>query len=215
MKKELGIYLTFLKPVKSGAILDIMAILIFGIGVPGSGKSSILQKFAEENNYEFISIDELKIRKLGRVQDVSAEVSKEIWNEARAQMTECLSSNHNVVFDSTFTRREWRDHFFSVVRTIPNVEVEGLFFDIPLKHVLERNAKRGASGGKLTPESHIRESHEKLHEGISVEEDFDILIRVDENGIASTLKGPEDGTLLQYLGSEIKPEHNEVPKLLR
>jgi predicted kinase len=177
-----------------------VATLIFGIGAPGSGKSSILKNFAEENAYEFISIDELKIQKLGRVQDVSPSISKEIWDEARTRMKECLEMDHSVVFDSTFTRREWRDHFLSVVRTIPNVMVEALFFDIPIEHILERNTKRGAGGGKLTPEAYVRESHERLHESApSLEEDFDILIRIDENGIASTLKGREDSTLLQYL----------------
>ncbi len=177
-----------------------MTTLIFGIGIPGSGKTTILQKFAEKYGFEFISIDELKIKKLGRVQDVSPEMSKELWDEARGRMKELLAEGRNVVFDSTFTRREWRDSFFPHVRTIPNVTIEGLFFDIPVEHVLERNAKRGASGGKLTPEDYIRESHERLHGNApSKEEDFDILMRIDEHGTMSILKGTKDSTLLQYL----------------
>jgi hypothetical protein len=79
---------------------------------------------------------------------------------------------------------------------------KGFFFDIPLDLVLARNAKRGASGEKLVSESYIREAFELLQkESPSPEEDFDVLIRIDENGVVTTLKGHTDSTLLPYFSN--------------
>lgn len=140
----------------------------------------------------------MKLQKLGNVHDNS--LAKEIWEEARGKMKEMLEAGKNVVFDSTFSTRERRNHFLGVVRTVPGTVVEVLFFDIPLEHVLARNAKRGESGNKFVSEEYIRGAHDVLQKEPPIpEEDFDILIRIDDASTVSVLKGNPDGVLLQFL----------------
>jgi len=159
------------------------------------------------HSYEFISIDDLKMQKLGMVDDHS--IDKEIWYEARAKMKSVLESGNSVVFDSTFSTLGRRDHFMGIARAVPVTIIEGLFFDIPLEEVLKRNRMRGTSGGKLADEAYIREAYEKLRiEPPTPNEDFDVLIRIDEYGKISEVKGHADNVLLKYLREH--PTDNEL-----
>ncbi len=160
-----------------------MASFIFGIGIPGSGKTTILRKFAIEHGYEYISPDDIRNELFGKEDDHTDD--KAVWNEARKRVMDSIGASRTTVFDSTFSNQARRRRFVDDARLAGVNTIEGLFFDIPLEEVLNRNASRG----KKVSEEYLRTAYAELQaQPPTAGDGFDVLFRIDKDMNFTELK---------------------------
>ncbi|MEJ0053949.1 MAG: AAA family ATPase [bacterium] len=152
-----------------------MAKLIMGIGVPGSGKTTILKPFAEENSYTYISPDDIRFEMLGDATEQSK--NKEVWEEAHRRTADALRRGETVVFDATFAKDFERKEFIRFAREHGASKVQGMVAAVPMEVALERNRLREP----MVPEHAIRRMHNMLIRTPPVVEDgFDSVFDIGE-----------------------------------
>ena len=175
-----------------------MATLIFGIGIPGSGKTTILKKIAEENSFTYISPDSIRLAKLGSEIDHSTD--KEIWRIARTRAASALEAGQIVVFDSTFSNKDRRVRFIKAAREWGATAIEGLFFDLLLDEVLKRNTARGDGGDKRVSDEYLQQAYAELVQcPPAPEEGFDALVHMDKDGHKTEMRTIQGSILLKHL----------------
>ncbi len=130
--------------------------VVVGIGIPGSGKTTILKAFAKRNGYAYISPDEIRKAFSGDEKDQSR--NKEVWQEAYRKLTVRLGENKSVVFDATFANPVDRKKFLDFAKNSGAENIEGVFFDTPLEIAKERNGKRE----RVVPAEALEQMHEWL-----------------------------------------------------
>ncbi len=114
---------------------------LIGIGIPGSGKTTTLKKFAEKNNYTYICPDDIRAELSGG--DASDQSkNKEVWELTYKRTAEALNSGISVVVDATFANAGQRKSFIEFLRNSGVEKVQGLYVDTPLEIAKERNSKR-------------------------------------------------------------------------
>lgn len=118
-------------------------------GAPGSGKSTFGKKFAEENNFVYLSSDTNRAR-LGKNED-DQSVSAKAFNLLKKEMNETLEQHKDVVVDATFMSRKARKDFVQIARNHDSL-VRAIVFNLDKSVIVERNNKRGESGGRKVPE---------------------------------------------------------------
>src|SRR3989344_3628898 len=106
-----------------------MAKLIVGIGVAGSGKTTILKKFAADHRYAYICPDDIRQELLGDTTDNSR--NPEIWKEAYQRTRDHLQKGESIVFDATFADQEYRRAFLKFARENGAEKIQGIFVDVP------------------------------------------------------------------------------------
>ena len=114
--------------------------VILGIGIPGSGKTTILKDFADRYSYVYICPDDIRLEMTGDAADQSK--NKEVWVEAYKRMADRLKERETVVFDATFTHPEQRKEFLNFARTSGAEKIEGLLVNTNLELAKERNVSR-------------------------------------------------------------------------
>lgn len=151
--------------------------VIMGIGVPGSGKTTILKTFAEKNNYSYICPDDIRFELTG---DHSNQTkNKEVWKIAYDRVGKELQSGNTVVFDATFVNEKQRKDFISYIKEEGAEKVQGVFLDVPIKIAKERNASRE----RVVPEYVMDRMHKMLQEfSPEIRDGFDSLFVLDESG---------------------------------
>ncbi len=77
-----------------------------GIGIPGSGKTTIIKAFADRNNYTYICPDDIRTELTGDPRDQTK--NKEVWETARQRVSEAIHQGKTVVVDATFAHAEQR-----------------------------------------------------------------------------------------------------------
>ncbi|MEN9405644.1 MAG: hypothetical protein RLY47_603 [Candidatus Parcubacteria bacterium] len=152
-----------------------MAKIIMGIGIPGSGKTTALRPFAENNAYTYISPDDIRAEFTGNTLNQSK--NKEVWQEAHRRVAESLEKGETVVFDATFAKDFERKSFIQFARKHGAEKVQGVFAAVPFELANERNAARGRS----VPEHAVSRMHEMLTDNPPVVEDgFDSVFDINE-----------------------------------
>ncbi len=149
---------------------------IIGIGIPGSGKTTVLKSFAEKWGYVYICPDDIRAEMTGDPADQSK--NKEVWEEAYKKTQEKLEKGDTIVFDATFANQEQRRKILAFARENGAEKIEGIFLDIPLESAKKRNEERE----RKVPE-HVLE---KMDESIrnfppEIEDGLDALFTLDEN----------------------------------
>jgi aminoglycoside phosphotransferase family enzyme/predicted kinase len=89
--------------------------LIVISGLPGTGKSSVAKKLAQELGAKVLSTDEMRkrvLRELGYTERKKKQVYEEMFRIAR----DLLDKEEDVVLDGTFFRKEWRDRAFDTAK---------------------------------------------------------------------------------------------------
>ena len=114
--------------------------VIVGIGVPGSGKSTILRELAEKNGYLYICPDDIRAEFTGNAGDQSK--NREVWEEAYKRTADSLKEGNTVVFDATFTNPDQRKDFLSFSKKSGAEKIQGILVSIPLTLAQERNTQR-------------------------------------------------------------------------
>jgi len=150
--------------------------VIISIGIPGSGKTTAIKKFAKEYGYGYISPDDIRIEMLGDIADQSK--NKEVADEVRKRTKEFLDIGETVVVDTVFGSSKGRKDFLDFARESGAEKVQGVFFDVPAEVAKERNKNRE---DHQVPEAIIEKIAADFKESKpEIEEGFDGIFTVDE-----------------------------------
>jgi predicted kinase len=152
-----------------------MAKVIMGIGIPGSGKTTVLKPFSEENNYTYISPDEIRFELTGSMADQSK--NREVWAEAHKRVKDALSRGETVVFDATFAHDSERKTFIQFARDHGAEKVQGVHAEVPYDIASERNSLRE----RVVPTHAMERMHSTLNEKPpSLDDGFDSVFHINE-----------------------------------
>jgi predicted kinase len=152
-----------------------MPIAVIGIGVPGSGKTTILMPLAERFDCAYINRDDLREELLGDARDQSR--NKEIWEEGNRRTIAALLAGKDVVIDATFVEGWKRREMVQFVRDHGATSVVGFYADVPAALAKERNQGRN----RTVPDDVIDRMEEQLaKEPPSTEDGFDHLFVTPE-----------------------------------
>lgn len=151
-------------PMKKRAVLS--------IGIPGSGKSTVMKMYAEKIGAAYVSSDETRGMVTGNEADVSRDA--EVWPLIYQRLHDALDSHDVVVLDSTASNYEKRRDIIRHIRQKAEV-VEGIFFDISLGEAKRRNSERD----RKVPEEIIEAMYQQLVDNPPGDE-FDSIVVVGD-----------------------------------
>lgn len=133
--------------------------LILTVGIPGSGKSSWIEK----NNYTNIPVvsrDVIRFQMLGNSKDDYFSKEDAVWKEYVHQIQCYLNNNSSVIADATHITKASRKKILDALNLDDKTDINIIYFDVPLDVCLERNAKR--TGLARVPDEAIKGMYNKL-----------------------------------------------------
>ena len=147
---------------------------ILMIGLPGSGKSFLAQKLAEDNpSYRWISTDTIRGQLFGDEAFQGPWVL--IWSRVREEFQEARIQQAVAIYDATNTQRRRRRDVIREVRRIGFTSVSGVWVNSPLEVCLHRNRMRS----RQVPEDVILKMHRQLTDAPpTLQDGFDRLIEL-------------------------------------
>lgn len=149
--------------------------VIIGIGIPGSGKTTVLREFAEKNGYIYICPDDIREEMLGNAADQSK--NREVWTQAKQRMSDFLAQGKTVVFDATFTNFNGRKDFINFARANGAEKIQGILFNTPFEIAQERNLNRD----RQVPESAMNRMNNDLQAAEpKIEDGLDSIFTLNE-----------------------------------
>jgi protein phosphatase len=149
--------------------------VIMGIGLPGSGKTTALRPFAQENEYVYISPDDIREELSGDATDQSRMT--EVWEEVHKRLATAISAGKTAVVDATFVKPWERKEFIAFARAQGADKVQGVFAAVTKDIALERNSMRE----RQVPEHAIERMDMHLQKSPPVVEDgFDSVFDISE-----------------------------------
>jgi predicted kinase len=122
-----------------------MAKLVIMIGIPGSGKSTLIQTWSQAQCCLIISTDEIRAQLFG---DEAIQGSwLLVWQEVQRQFREAVEQIHGgtvdfAIYDATNTRRRNRRAVMALARSVGFTEIVGVWLDPPLELCVQRNQSR-------------------------------------------------------------------------
>jgi predicted kinase len=130
--------------------------IIVAIGLPGSGKSTMLNRLSKDTGMPIISPDAIRLE----MGDSEADQTKntDVWKRAYEMIAELQASHSVMLFDSTMAQKKDRIHFLETVRKMGIDGIHGIYFQAPFSVVQERNTARG----RVVPEYAMLRMHEHL-----------------------------------------------------
>jgi predicted kinase len=160
--------------------------VIVGIGIPGSGKTTVLRKFAEKYAYVYLCPDDIRKELTGSEADQSKNSA--VWSEALRRLAEEIKEGKTVVFDATFANFEQRREFLKFARDNGAEKIQGVYLDTPLETAKERNRIRE----RKVPEHALERMDKKLHEfPPTIADGFDSVFTLNEK--QEFIEGEKEG----------------------
>lgn len=144
--------------------------IVMGIGVPGSGKSTILEAIARNLEIVRICPDNIREEITGSAADQS--MNDQVWAEAYKQAKDILHKGQSAIIDATHTESWRRLQDIQKYREFGAVTIIAVVFDMPLEIIKQRNAARS----RVVPEIVLERMYTALQkEPVSHKEGFDII----------------------------------------
>lgn len=154
-------------------------IAIMGVGIPGSGKSTILSRLSEETGVTRICPDDIRAEMTGS--EMNQTVNREAWTEASRRAEELLGLGKSVIIDATHAEAWRRPEQIAMYRGYGAKSVVALYFQIVLEIAKERNVARGREGGRRVPDHAIERMYRAIKKAPpSIDEGFDQVIVLDQ-----------------------------------
>jgi protein phosphatase len=151
-----------------------MNTLYLTIGAPGSGKSTYSKNFIKDKDIEYLSSDELRAQ-LGK-DESDQTVTGQVFDHIKKKVVEYLEMGDSVLIDATNINKKDRKYYIDTAKR-NNATVIGLVCHATKDELIERNIKRGESGGRNVPVWVIEKMLNK-YEPPTTEEGFDKIIYV-------------------------------------
>lgn len=128
---------------------------IISCGAAGAGKSTWLNNHYGEPPAKIISRDKIRFSLLKEGDDYFL-MEDDVWSEYIAQLQDAIndSSIRTVVADATQLTRNSRKKLIKALNIPENIDIDVLFFDIPVEVCIERNSQR--TGRAFVPVDIIR-----------------------------------------------------------
>ncbi|HYF29225.1 MAG TPA: ATP-binding protein [Candidatus Paceibacterota bacterium] len=148
---------------------------LMAIGIPGSGKTTVLKPLAEDYGLAYVNRDDIRAELLGDATDQSA--NRRVWEEANRRTLAALAAGQGVVLDSTFVEAWKRREMIELLREAGASPIVGVLCLVPLGVARKRNAARE----RVVPEDVLEQMHAKLaKQPPTADEGFDALVTLDE-----------------------------------
>lgn len=146
--------------------------VIFGIGIPGSGKTTILRLLAQRLSLAIVCPDDIRHELTGDANDQSLD--SEVWLLARQRVAEQLKLGKSVIFDATFARKKWRRQETTAVHAM-DAQTIGWYMNTPLVAAWERNQSRD----RFVPHHVLESMHHSLQtDPPTIEDGFDQVFEI-------------------------------------
>ena len=159
-----------------------MAKIILMVGVPGSGKSTWILTHQPhfDNSHVIVSRDEIRFSYLQDGDEYFA-YEKEVWKDFIVQIKKGLATKNEVYVDATHINEKNRAKLFRALGpALQNVELEAVYFDLPLEQIIQQNSNR--TGRKFVPPEAIQNMYLQLRKP-TFEEGFSKIYIINENGM--------------------------------
>jgi len=117
--------------------------IIISVGIPGSGKSTFLEKIKDQFLiFGYICPDQIREELTGNVSDQSK--NKEVWELAYSRLEKLLMDNNNitVLFDATQADKKQRIDCIQKCKNFGADYIEGIYFNVSLEIAKQRNSER-------------------------------------------------------------------------
>ncbi len=147
--------------------------VVMGVGIPGSGKTTVLKAVATQLDITYISPDEIREELTGSMANQS--VNKEAWDETYHRAKTALARSRPVIVDATHAEAWRRAEAIAQYRESGASTVVAAVFDTPLQVAKERNLQRE----RVVPEHVLERMHKSLSkEPAAQAEGFDTIITI-------------------------------------
>lgn len=147
--------------------------VVMSVGIPGSGKTTVLKVISKNASILRISPDEIREEISGSATDQS--VNHEAWEITYSRAQEALQANKSVIVDATHAEAYRRPGNVKMYRSYGAQSVVAVVFSTPLDTAKQRNTNRD----RVVPEHALVRMHESLrNEPPTVAEGFDKVINV-------------------------------------
>lgn len=118
---------------------------LIGIGVPGSGKTTMLRPYAETVEAVYLSADDER-RRLGNESDQS--LTPQAWSAVHDKAAIALGEGKSVVVDGTFAKESDRRGEVARLRDMGARAVIAIYLAVPVDVALERIEQSVDAGGR-------------------------------------------------------------------
>ena len=126
--------------------------MIYMVGLPGSGKSTIVQQLMQKYDLQCVSGDQLKWMVYGKQFDATLE--KDMLLTKHYRMLLFLLDKHSIVVDDCHLDTEYRDTLRNIAAHC-SAHCRSIVMDTPLEECIRRDLQRKAEGGAYVGEEVI------------------------------------------------------------
>ena len=147
--------------------------VIIGIGLPGSGKSTVLKPLAASRGMAYISPDDVRLELAGDTRDHSKEV--QVWKTVHRRLADAIGSG-GAVLDATHAKAKDRRSIAAFSREQGASNIIGYWMQTDIDTAIRRNAVRD----RQVPVDVIRKMDTSLRsDPPSTDEGFDSIEKVN------------------------------------
>jgi predicted kinase len=112
---------------------------VIGIGLPGSGKTTVLREIEAEHAVVYVCPDDIRLALLGDA--TNQEHNREVWAEAYRRIHAALDASGNVIVDATNAKLDERQDLIRHCRQKAS-HIVGVWVIAPYETCLRRNRER-------------------------------------------------------------------------
>lgn len=179
---------------------------LIGIGLPGSGKTTILKPLAEEIGAVYVNRDDIREELTGNPTDHTKEPV--VSDIASQKISEGLRAKKHIVVDATNARRRDRRQLTNLIRQFEEFKIVGLYVNTDLPTSSMRNEARE----KRVPEPAMARMHNRLTLNLpSPEEGFDSVIVTNPPPVSNT---PQPRLSRRRLYTKLTPDDTGLARLI-
>jgi predicted kinase/mRNA-degrading endonuclease toxin of MazEF toxin-antitoxin module len=150
--------------------------VIIGIGIPGSGKTTILKEIGSTKKYEYVCPDEIRKEMTGDEADQTKNT--EVWRETFKRIEENILENKSLILDATNIDNLNRKKLLGFLSKFNNLKIKGILIRTDLDIAKKRNKKRD----RIVPEFVLEKMYIELENNLAqILSDFDHMEIINNN----------------------------------